>query len=82
MGRNLIIFDNNYETGRLIADSFKNKALTAKHTASLQLLCTVGGDLASPRTKAKSTFFFLNERCENFKFGTRIQSRLTATNCT
>jgi len=26
--------------------------------ASLRLLCTVGGDLASPRTEAKSTFFF------------------------
>jgi len=37
--------------------SARSKVLTAKHTASLQLLCTVGGDLASLRTEAKSTFF-------------------------
>jgi len=58
MDRNLTIFNNNYDTGRLIANSFRNKALTAKHTALLRLLYTVGGDLASPRTEAKSTFFF------------------------
>jgi hypothetical protein len=33
--------------------SARSKVLTAKHTASLQSLCTVGGDLASPRTVAK-----------------------------
>ena len=32
------------------------QVLAAKHAASLQLLCTVGGDLAGPRTVAK--FFF------------------------
>ena len=34
-----------------------SKVLTAKHRRSLQLLYTVGDDLASPRTEAKSTFF-------------------------
>ena len=29
------------------------KVLACRHMRSLQLLCTVGGDLASPRTKAK-----------------------------
>jgi hypothetical protein len=33
------------------------QVLAAKHTASLQLLCTVGGDLAGPRTVAKYFFF-------------------------
>ena len=33
------------------------QVLAAKHTASLQLLCTVGGDLAGPRTVAKFFFF-------------------------
>ena len=36
--------------------SARSKVLAAKHTASLQLLCTVGGDLASPRTVAKIIF--------------------------
>ena len=34
----------------------RSKVLAAKHTASLQLLYTVGGDLASPRTVAKICF--------------------------
>ena len=36
--------------------SARSKVLAAKHTASLQLLCTVGGDLASSRTVAKIIF--------------------------
>jgi len=34
------------------------KVLACRHMRSLQLLCIVGGDLVSPRTEAKSTFFF------------------------
>jgi len=37
------------------------KVLACRHMRSLQLLYTVGGDLASPRTKAKSTFFYLKK---------------------
>jgi len=66
MGGNLTIFDKDRDTvkeGRsrialsLLKALSPSKALTAKHRRSLQLLCTVGGDLASPRTEAKSTFF-------------------------
>jgi len=57
MGRNLIIFNNNYNIGRLIADSFRNKALTGKYIVLLRLLYTVSSNLASLRTEAKSTFF-------------------------
>jgi len=61
-----MIFDKDRDTveeGRsrialsLLEASSPSEALTAKHRRSLQLLYTVGGDLASPRTEAKSTFF-------------------------
>ena len=46
-GGNLTIFDKDHDTA--IA-----KVLAAKHTASLQLLCTVGGNQA--RSDARSEF--------------------------
>jgi hypothetical protein len=44
MGGNLMIFDEDHDT----------KVLAAKHTASLQLLCTVGGNQA--RLDARTEF--------------------------
>ena len=49
-GGNLTIFDKDHNTA--IA-----KVLAAKHTASLQLLCTVGGNQA--RSDARSEFEIL-----------------------
>ena len=53
-GGSLTTFDNDHGT---VEEGARSKVLAAKHTASLQLLCTVGGDLASLRTEAKYTFF-------------------------
>ena len=49
MGGNLTVFDKDYDAAEIA------KVLTAKHTASLQLLCTVGGNQArlDARTKFK-----------------------------
>jgi hypothetical protein len=69
----ITVFDKDHDT-----------VLAAKHTASLQLLCTVGGDLAGPRTVAKY-FFFKGGRkllhppgLASCRFGTGIQFRLIA----
>ena len=64
-GGNLTIFD---DRGRPIA-----KVLAAKNTASLQLLYAVGARLDA-RTEFEVSW-------RDFKFGTRMQSRLIATNC-
>ena len=74
------IFNKDHDMRRKVD---RSKVLAAKHTASLQLLCTVGGDLAGPRTVAKYIFFKGGAPLlQNFTFGTRIRPRLVATNCT
>ena len=50
-GGSLTIFDKDHDTAEIA------KVLAVKHTASLQLLCTVGGDQA--RSDARSEFKIL-----------------------
>ena len=50
-GGNLTIFDKDHDTAEIA------KVLAAKHTASLQLLCTVGGNQA--RLDARTEFEIL-----------------------
>jgi len=52
-GGNLMIFDKDYDTAEE-GRSRTAEVLAAKHTASLQLLCTVGGNQA--RLDARSEF--------------------------
>ena len=51
IGGNLTIFDKDHDTAEIA------KVLAAKHTASLQLLCTVGGNQA--RLDARTEFKIL-----------------------
>ena len=51
MGKNLIIFNKDYNTVKI------TKVLIAKYTALLQLLCTVGGNQA--RLDARTKFEIL-----------------------
>ena len=58
MGGNLTIFDKDHDTmeeGRLRTA----EVLAAKHTASLQLLCTVGGNQARLDTRSEFEIWHL-----------------------
>jgi len=48
-------------------DSFRSKALTAKHAASLRLLCIVGGNLAKLNARSESAIRLRSACQKSFK---------------